>query len=1538
MKAAVNRLAALVLLVAVAVLPSRVPAAITVNGVKVVEEASGSNPDWSFTPCRLRLNSKGGTYVISGEQVYGTSNAVVACSIVAQADCTVVASNLEITLSDSVGALYCNGHAVTLALIGTNTLSGSSLSPGVYVNSGSSLTITNLAPSATLTASSGAANFPGIGGTADSPCGTIRIVGGTVFAYGNAYGAGIGGGYGSACGTVIISGGTVTANGGTQGAGIGGGAQGAGGAVTISGGFVTANGGFDGAGIGGGYNAAGGTLTVSGGTVIATHGNSEYESWMEDIGHGYVTTAATGANIFTGGSLLATSNSISLPPSNGAARVWCVTFTNADSTASLAAIRTALAARDYGTNDLVAVSGKVYAWLPDGTYIFDIAGVPWRAVVKGGNTTVVPAPVGVFVNGRDIGFASGTGWTYDGTNLTFSTSGSYTVSGTNFQGSVTNPVVLRAAVDCVLVGSDLVLDDSAFSGLSPVNAGSKVLTLASGTFALRGASRDLAGAVRIAGGSVHLLSGTFACAPSNDAARVYCVTVSGLAARTAVTVSGLGSSYGTSGIRSDAAGRVYLWLPSGEYVFTANGASLFAAVAGADTVARPYTAFGITVNGRAVGLLSGDGWTCDGTNLVLTSSSIPYVLSGTNTALVSVLASNDCVLVASNLVVDLSSYGSARCPAFDCCLHSVDLRLYSSPGATNVFRGTPRRCGIAVVSNSTGVASLSISAANASGALFAAGVAYAAAIGGSEVADSASCGRVTISGGTVIADSVGGGAAIGAGDGGTGGYVAVSGGYVFARTTGGAAAIGGGWGNAPGGSLVVSGGTVYALGCANYGSADVGPGGKSRTGGSGANVVTGGSLCLGQGLISLPPVNAAGSNVVSSVFQVGVTSNMNSLADICDCLARLDYATNGIVLLSSAGTPANGDRVGAWLPAGEFLTSANLFASLTTNSAGIVTAVRISAYGLDGFDVNGYDADGYNRSGYNAAGYDRDGYNAAGYDQDGYDRNGYNAAGYDKDGYNSAGYDAAGYDRDGYNAAGYDRDGYNRAGYNADGYNRAGFDTNGLDRAGNTWHITINGTNISAGAAAGWYYTGTYLVLTSAGPYTISGSNAAASVVSILASNDCALVASDLEITIPNGYDLPVLDCGIHSVLLELAGTTNSFTGGFSAPGITVASNAAGIASLTITNLTRDAVLSVVGGTPSAGIGGHGQYASAGAVTIRGGNVYVYGGNAGIGGARRANGGPVTVSGGTVTAIAEDGAGIGGGGGWGGAGGLVRISGGTVVATGGYGGAGIGGGYNGSGGTVLISGGTVIATGSTYLESGGAGIGGGPGYSAPTSGVVVISGGFVTAVGGYGSAGIGGGHQGLDCAVTISGGTVVATHGFETGGAQQDIGHGAAQHTNSASSTIVGGSVHLSEGLIEPLPSNGSEPVYCVVLSNYTAGAAVDFEGLGYGFRDVVADTNGCVYLWLPAGNNAFFPNGATHTPIRSWNIVTNGTVFGFISGSTDTTSLAITGFDTDGITSWTPRLGADYVETLFATNLSGSSWSTVHPSTTPVFMRLKVR
>lgn len=399
----------------------------------------------------------------------------------------------------------------------------------------------------------------------------------------------------------------------------------------------------------------------------------------------------------------------------------------------------------------------------------------------------------------------------------------------------------------------------------------------------------------------------------------------------------------------------------------------------------------------------------------------------------------------------------------------------------------------------------------------------------------------------------------------------------------------------------------------------------------------------------------------------------------------------------------------------------------------------------------------------------------------------------------------------------------------------------------------------------GWTFDGTNLVLSTERQYVAYGTR---TLMTIRADADCTLVASNLSVSAV-GLAKAGLDCNFHEVSLLLwsdGSFKNTFLGGTKCAGISVLADSTGKtgATLTISNLNETAVLNVTGGINSgssgaAGIGG-GDRQKGGTIIIRGGIINATAGTqsgncggAGIGGGYKSGVISVIISGGTITATAaKEGAGIGAG--RDGSNGYVEILGGTVTAKGHTAGAGIGGGYTGSGGTTVISGGTVTATsgtsagigsgtstirisGGTVSASGGNfGIGG-------TGGTIAISGGRVTATAGTAntSTGIGG----TSIAISISGGTIKAT------GKYQGIGRNSTG--NAGSLTITGGTITQNPKLATPVPfpTDGSSQVYMLTIPGLTPNGLAQVTGLpnNYGLKDVFADANGQIYIYVPNGS-----------------------------------------------------------------------------------------
>ena len=219
---------------------------------------------------------------------------------------TVILYNATITVPDgnTWAGITCEGDAV-IRLYGTNTVQGGKNSPGIYVPSGSTLTIGGYGSLAATGRGGNTTTRPvqysggaGIGGGSGSSKngGNIVITGGTIDATGGEYAAGIGAGCSSNCGDITISGGIVRANG-INAAGIGGGYYssfiGSGtsscGDITISGGTVVSAASDGGAGIGAGYRSLCGNITITGGNVTATGG-------MSGIGSGGVWSSGSGGS------------------------------------------------------------------------------------------------------------------------------------------------------------------------------------------------------------------------------------------------------------------------------------------------------------------------------------------------------------------------------------------------------------------------------------------------------------------------------------------------------------------------------------------------------------------------------------------------------------------------------------------------------------------------------------------------------------------------------------------------------------------------------------------------------------------------------------------------------------------------------------------------------------------------------------------------------------------------------------------------------------------------------------------------------------------------------------------------------------------------------------------------------------------------------------------------------------------------------------------------------------------------------------------
>ena len=393
------------LFIAFATTASAVPIGVTVNSVHLNDDASINDPNWTYNSQTGVLTFHGsGNFMVSGTNTAGKARIVIPNGVTN----TVRVWNLNLQVPGDDKCIFALGTnaCVSLILKGTNTLASGKDRAGIEVPKGASLSITSAAADeADMLTATGGQYGAGIGGGNGIDGGTVIINSSVVTATGGGNGAGIGGGNGGKGGTVTINDGVVTATGGS--AGIGGGNGGKGGTVTISGGRVTATGGSNSAGIGGGNGGDGGTLTINGGRVAATGGDgsagvgggnggkggtvtisggslfAQGKNGGADIGQGSNGTVS-GANTFTGGAVHLANNSISVAPTDGSQRVWCMTVTNLTPHALI--VVTGL--DPYGMNDLVADNaGKLRLWLPNGNYTFTAGGAHYAATIDSADTT-----------------------------------------------------------------------------------------------------------------------------------------------------------------------------------------------------------------------------------------------------------------------------------------------------------------------------------------------------------------------------------------------------------------------------------------------------------------------------------------------------------------------------------------------------------------------------------------------------------------------------------------------------------------------------------------------------------------------------------------------------------------------------------------------------------------------------------------------------------------------------------------------------------------------------------------------------------------------------------------------------------------------------------------------------------------------------------------------------------------------------------------------------------------------------------------------
>lgn len=776
-------------------LPLRADTVIDVAALAMGDSGEG----WTFDGTNLVLSAEG-RYV-----AYGTRTAM---SIRADADCTLVASNLSVS---AVGlakpGLDCNYCDVTLLLWSdnsfNNTFLGGTQCAGIAAHAdstgktGTTLVISNLNETATMVAKGGegGGGTAGIGGNNQKKGGFIIIRGGIITATagvpgGNSGGAGIGGGYKCGVISVIISGGKITASGAKEGAGIGAGRDGSSSYIEISGGTVTAKGSSGGSGLGTGYKgSSSGTIVISGGTVTASSGGSA------GIGG-----AASNIQI-SGGTVSASGNGYAIGGSSGSVEISGGRIT---ATSNLA-------------NTSVAIGGSL------------------KSILISGGTV------------KATGKYQGIGKPVSG-NV-----GAVTITG----GSIIQSPMLNPPLPIQTDGTNE-LFELTIPGLTP-NVLANVTGLPN-NYGLKDVYADANGQIYVylpKGKGSFSVEGIDYCYTIIDtatkaylASEIFDITFMNANPERGM-ISTEGGSYPGGTIVTVVATPLSKdtvfdkWtgiMPDG---VDARSSEISFMTGNGDVALTAHFVDPIYVNGRSVGHGSGDGWTYLN-NMLTLSSAGPFVIHGTSTYS-RIFVDADCTIIASNLYVSAVELPS---PALDCNFHDVALKLWSDVPYRNEFYGGPNKAGIAVVSTNIALvecgAKLTISELNPDAALYVEGGSYtststsgsagigggigqhAGAIdiqggkitvnagaqpgnaGGTAIGGpySRSYHSISISGGTVSATGTKEGAAIGTGRvGAKGGVIAISGGRITASTKGYGYGIGGGYESA-GGIIQITGGTI----------------------------------------------------------------------------------------------------------------------------------------------------------------------------------------------------------------------------------------------------------------------------------------------------------------------------------------------------------------------------------------------------------------------------------------------------------------------------------------------------------------------------------------------------------------------------------------------------------------------------------------------------------------------------------------------------------------------------------------------------------
>ena len=719
------------------------------------------------------------------------------------------------------------------------------------------------------------------------------------------------------------------------------------GTVRISGGIVSATAGEGAHGIGGGYLSDRGSVEITGGTVAAAGGEGGMDVGI--VGP----SGVAGSVVFGGGSILANMAKVKPAAKNAdGAAVWRVDVATGTPNAAIDDLDVKVRSGDsyescaYGTNDIRSdANGDIHLWLPDGEYTITVDGTEVTKTVDGSSVFI---PLGVAVDGVDVGHGSGPNWTLDDEKRVI-LSGACVVSGTNTLDGLS---IRFETSDEIVFSNACIRSQQGFAVATNVSAvvrgiGRNVVaptywprlleegasfTVAGGTFMFRSEET-----FTILGGSVTGIQTYYARPQNADGAALWCADVPGFAPGEAVgPLHGLPEYYDTTELFADDDGALHLWLPEGLYVATnaVDGAKWTIRICpeGETTVVAWNDDF--TVNGVNIAQLSGEGWDF-ATNVLTLAGTGRYTVRGTNEL------GGVRIVVASDATVELAGV-SLRAEA--------PFALGNGVAATVLLNGSGNRL-VATRFSAAGLfvpetASLTITNATVDAKLVAIGGGSGAGIG-TPNGDNLRSGSITIAGGTVEAhssatDDQGEAAAIGAGRGGKAGPIRITGGRVYAYAGSkygyASAAIGGSLRMAEtytGGLVEISGGTVYACGGrqdADVFASDIGDG-----------------LTYSQSYDNNVPVVITGGNVVLAHFD----SEKERFTQSNCSVTNLAHDASGRVLhavVIPIGTPdaaaelsgldgygtrdlyadANGD-VYLWLPDGEY--------SFTVNGRGCTATV-----------------------------------------------------------------------------------------------------------------------------------------------------------------------------------------------------------------------------------------------------------------------------------------------------------------------------------------------------------------------------------------------------------------------------------------------------------------------------------------------------------------------------------------------------------------------------------------------------------------------